>query len=102
MRSTAAVVLFSALAIPAIPATPALAQFGVPPMSIQQDKPKLSPEEQAKQDKLDRAYRAAIGSKPDQKATDPWGNVRAAPQTSATHTPAKPQQLPKTLDLKTP
>jgi hypothetical protein len=45
------------------------------------DEPKraLTPEEQARQQKLDEAYKAATNKIPDQKANDPWATVRQSP-----------------------
>jgi hypothetical protein len=68
--------------------TPALAQIQLP---MQSEKPALTPDEQAKQDRLDSAYKAAVQSRPEQKVTDPWGNVRSAPEVKAAK-PAKPKQ----------
>lgn len=59
-------------------AGPAAAQFGI--NIAPGDKPKLSEEEQARQDRIDRAYKAATESRPAQKASDPWGNVRSPAQ----------------------
>jgi hypothetical protein len=39
----------------------------------------LTPEEQEKQRQLDADYKAATKKIPDQKAADPWGNVRPTP-----------------------
>jgi hypothetical protein len=47
---------------------------------------KLDPEAEARQQEIDRAYRAKIqGQKPAQAPSDPWGSVRAseAPQGKA-------------------
>ncbi len=45
--------------------------------------------EQARQRKLDNAYRAATSKIPEQKRNDPWGDVRPAPTVPA---PKKKQQ----------
>jgi hypothetical protein len=83
MRRTTGAILFATIWLAAgIVAAPAQGAL-MPGLSLQTDKPKLTPEEQAKADKLDRAYRAATQSTPDQKAPDPWGNVRSS-------SPAKP------------
>lgn len=52
----------------------------------QDGKRRLSPEEQQKQDAIDRDYAETIKKIPDGKAgNDPWGNVRSAPgKTSST------------------
>jgi hypothetical protein len=47
------------------------------------DKRKLTPEEQEKKKQLDDAYKQATSKIPDQKADDPWANVRPAPATPA-------------------
>jgi hypothetical protein len=52
-------------------------------------KRKLTPEEQAKQDALDKDYKSATNKIPDQKPTDPWGTVR--PQASTPPLKKKPQ-----------
>jgi hypothetical protein len=72
----------------------ALAQL---PMGISlghDEKHKLTPEEQAKQDAADRAYKSTLQKIPEKKAVDPWGNIRdpgPAPQTSQTTTKNKQQ-----------
>jgi hypothetical protein len=43
----------------------------------QTEKPKPTPEEMEKQQRLDDAYKAATNKIPDQKSNDPWGAVRA-------------------------
>ena len=70
--------LIHALAITAFLTGTAYAQFPMPGLSLQGDtKPKLTPEEQARQDALDNAYNAANKKIPDKKqAADPWGDVR--------------------------
>ena len=44
---------------------------------------KLTPEEQEKQDRLDKAYKSATQKIPDKKSNDPWGSVRTAPATAS-------------------
>ena len=46
------------------------------------EKRKLTPEEQAKQDALDQAYKSATNKIPDRNANDPWADVRPAPAPS--------------------
>jgi hypothetical protein len=53
----------------------------MPSISLGNAKPKLTPEEQAKQDELDKAYKSATNKIPDQKSTDPWATVRPSPST---------------------
>jgi hypothetical protein len=69
-----------------MPAASALAQdsggggMPMPHLSIQeQQKRKLTPEEQEQQNKIDDEYKAATKKIPDQKAADPWADVRQAP-----------------------
>jgi hypothetical protein len=57
----------------------AAAQMPMPGISLQgESKPKLTPEEQEKQDELDKAYKSATTKIPDQKLNDPWATVRPA------------------------
>jgi hypothetical protein len=63
-------------------AGPAAAQQSplMPRFSLGDAKHKLTPEEQARQDALDNAYKSATNKIPDQKtANDPWATVRTAP-----------------------
>ena len=58
----------------------AAAQMPMPSMSLQgEPKRKLTPEEQAKQDALDKDYKSATNKIPDQKVNDPWATVRPTP-----------------------
>lgn len=60
--------------------TPALAQM-MPGISLGgSTKKKLTPEQQEKQDRLDRAYKAATDLQPAAKPVDPWGGARAPTQ----------------------
>ena len=43
------------------------------------EKRKLTPEEEEQQKKIDDEYKAATRKIPDQKAADPWADVRQAP-----------------------
>jgi hypothetical protein len=64
----------------------------LPPINLLQLQPEqkhLTPEEQEQQKKLDDSYKAAIKKVPDQKANDPWADVRQAPTVPA---PKKKQQ----------
>lgn len=67
----------------AVPATSVLAQDGglpMPKFSIGgEQKRKLTPEEEEQQKKVDSDYKAATRKIPDQKAADPWADVRQAP-----------------------
>jgi hypothetical protein len=67
----------------AVPATSVLAQDGglpLPKFSLGgEPKRKLTPEEEEQQKKIDADYKAATRKIPDQKANDPWADVRQAP-----------------------
>jgi hypothetical protein len=53
-------------------------------MSLQGDKKRpLTPEEQERQEQLDKDYKAATSKTPDQNAKDPWADVRPAPTAAA-------------------
>jgi hypothetical protein len=73
----------------------ALAQLPMPGVSLGHDeKHKLTPEEQAKQDATDRAYKSTLQKIPEKKTLDPWGNIRdtgQTPQTSQTTSKNKQQ-----------
>jgi hypothetical protein len=59
-----------------------------PKFSIGADRPPLSPEEQARQDAIDKAYKSATNKIPDRKApADPWSEVRPAPATPSAKRP---------------
>jgi len=45
-------------------------------MSLQNEQKRLTPEEREQQKKLDDDYKAATKKVPDQKAIDPWGDIR--------------------------
>jgi hypothetical protein len=81
-----------------IPAPPAQAQSngggsGAPMPKInlleRDQKSPLTPEEQERQNKLDDDYKAATNKIPNQKANDPWADVRPTPTAPA---PKKKQQ----------
>jgi hypothetical protein len=63
----------------------------MPKFSLGADERKLTPEEQEKKKELDNAYKQATNKIPDQKANDPWADVRPAPATPAP-VPKKKQQ----------
>ena len=64
--------------------TSAFAQMPMPSISLQGDKKRpLTPEEQERQKQLDNDYKAATGKIPNQKATDPWADVRPTPAVPA-------------------
>ena len=57
--------------------TSASAQMPMPSFSLQGDKKRpLTPEEQERQKQLDNDYKAATKKIPEQKAYDPWADVR--------------------------
>ena len=56
--------------------TSAFAQMPMPSMSLQNEQKRLTPEEREQQKKLDDDYKAATKKVPDQKAIDPWGDIR--------------------------
>ncbi len=70
--------LLPAVAVVATLTGTAYAQI-MPKFSLGEDKRKLTPEEQEKKKQLDDAYRQATNKIPDQKASDPWADVRPAP-----------------------
>ncbi len=64
----------------------------LPPISLLQLQPEqkhLTPEEQEQHKKLDDSYKAATSKIPNQKANDPWADVRPPPTAPA---PKKKQQ----------
>jgi hypothetical protein len=64
--------------------TRASAQMPMPSFSLQGDKKRpLTPEEQERQKQLDNDYKAATNKIPEQKANDPWANVRPTPTVPA-------------------
>jgi hypothetical protein len=64
--------------------TSASAQMPMPSFSLQGDKKRpLTPEEQERQKQLDNDYKAATNKTPEQKAIDPWANVRPTPTVPA-------------------
>jgi hypothetical protein len=69
----------------------AAAQLPMPGLSLGGDHTrKLTPEEQARQDATDKAYRATMQKIPEKKtAADPWGNIR---ETSPAPSKTKPPQ----------
>jgi hypothetical protein len=62
----------------------ASAQMPTPGISLQgEQKRRLMPEEQEQQKKLDDDYRAATNKIPNQRASDPWADVRPTPTAPA-------------------
>jgi hypothetical protein len=84
-------ILVPAAAVVAMLTGTAAAQMGplTPKLSLQGEEKHLTPEEIEKRKQLDDAYKAATNKIPDQKANDPWADVRPAPSTPV---PKKKQQ----------
>ena len=80
-RSVVVTAVAVALALAAAGTKATLAQSPLTPkMSLGgPEKRKLTPEEQEKQDRLERDYKAATAKIPDQQVTDPWATVRPTP-----------------------
>jgi hypothetical protein len=76
----------------ALPGASALAQ-SLPPINLLggQEKRKLTPEEQARQNQIDADYKAANSKVPTQKAPDPWGDMRQGPAASGPKASASTQ-----------
>jgi hypothetical protein len=85
------------MAILSLVAGPAAAQVAMSPFKHQERK--LTPEEIEKQKAADAAYKAAMEKIPEKKVSDPWGNIREAPQASS---PTAPTTSTKTAKTKQP
>ena len=61
----------------------AWAQMPMPSISLGHDKPAMTPEERARQEAIDKAYKAGLGKIPPKKSVsnDPWADVRQTPTT---------------------
>ena len=70
MRVIAAAVIVAFLAGPAFAQQKQMQKYG------EQDPDKTIQEKQAERD-AERAYKRSLGNIPEQKALDPWGNVRS-------------------------
>ena len=81
--------VFCAAAVIAFLAGPAFGQAAVPQYG-ETDKEKSAQQIQGERD-AERAYKRSLGNIPEQKASDPWGNVRSdsAPKTVTKDPPAK-------------
>jgi hypothetical protein len=55
----------------------------MPPLSLQKEEKRVTPEQRARQKKLDEDYKAATSRIPDQKPNDPWTNIRPTPAAPA-------------------
>jgi hypothetical protein len=84
--------LLPAAAMLALLTATAAAQFPMPKVSLQPEERKLTPDELERQKAIDKAYRATTSKIPEKKADDPWGNVRAAPDTASKSASKKKQQ----------
>ena len=90
MQSTGSRLLWLAGAL-ALTTANASAQ-SLPPINLlqlQREQKHLTPEEQEQQKKLDDAYKAATKKIPDQRAHDPWADVR---ESSTVPDPKKKQK----------
>jgi hypothetical protein len=81
--------VFYATAVIALLAGPAYAQ--TQPVPRYGDLKSKSPQELAAEREAEKAYNKSLGNIPEQKAADPWGNVRSdsAPKAVAKDPPAK-------------
>jgi len=88
MRSCVVAAVLALAATLGLAVIPAQAQI-MPGISLGgSGKAKLTPEQQEKQDRLDRAYKAATDSQPAAKPVDPWGGARTP--TQGAHVTDKP------------
>jgi hypothetical protein len=55
----------------------------MPPISLRPPERTLTPEEREHQKQIDDDYKAASKKVPDQKANDPWADVRSGPTVTA-------------------
>jgi hypothetical protein len=62
----------------------------ISPFSPQQVKRPVTQEDVERQQRLDDDYKAATNKIPDQKSTDPWGNVRSSTPSQASAAKKKP------------
>jgi hypothetical protein len=81
--------IFCAAAIIALLAGPAYAQSQ--PVPRYGDLKGKSPQDLAAEKETEQAYKKSLGNIPEQKAADPWGNVRSdsPPKAAAKDPPAK-------------
>ncbi len=71
----------------------AAAQLPMPGLSFgHDDKPKLTPEEQARQDATDHAYKSTLQKIPEKKDRDPWGNIRGTSPSASAPSASKNKQ----------
>jgi hypothetical protein len=88
LRTPLGLLLAAALVLPAASASAQESGGGgggipMPKFTIGGDhKRKLTPEEEEQQKRIDADYKAATKKIPDQKAPDPWADVRQAPAAS--------------------
>ena len=55
------------------------AQMPKPGVTLKNDKPSRSKEQHEYDKAVDREYQSAIKKVPDQKKSDPWGDIRTTP-----------------------
>ena len=60
---------------------------GRPGLQFKDDKPSASKEQKEYDKALDRVYRSTIKDIPEQKKSDPWGDIRPAPSGAAKNKP---------------
>jgi hypothetical protein len=83
--------LIQAAAILALVTGPAAAQVALSPFKSQ-DK-RLTPDELKEKQQREQDYKAAMDKIPDKKVvSDPWGDIRPAPQATAKQSTAKNKQ----------
>jgi hypothetical protein len=95
--------VFRLAAVITLLAGPAYAQQ-TPALNLIQDGPSKSPEQKAREDAVDKAYKESLRKIPDAKgSSDPWGTVRGgdAAKTSASRTSASKTSASNTSASKT-
>jgi hypothetical protein len=76
-------VIYAAAVVPLLTGV-ASGQFPMPGISLSDEKPALTPEEQEKRKATEDSYKSALKKIPDkQKSVDPWGTIRPNPSTSS-------------------
>jgi hypothetical protein len=85
--------LIPAAAILSLVAGPAAAQVALSP--FKHEERKLTPDEIAKKKADDAAYKAAMDKIPEKKISDPWGNIREAPQAATSTATATAKTKPQ-------
>jgi len=91
MRIIAAAILTAALATPGFAQAPSLGSTLTPNLGSDINHPK-SAEELKRQQEIENSYKSGLSKIPDQKATDPWGNIRADPKATQAKVPSTPKK----------